>query len=248
MRAIERELEQMMRWYPRRWRDLHELTLKGMYLQSADADGASRLSKRDRAALRAAGAFERTRFVLPIATSSLAIVAFITGMFLATFGSPVVGACLWIVVGPSLLALGVSSLVAGRSGGWRLAHLLALVSASAASAVLMIAFRIASERDSGAVDIPGLGTFWAFLLIYAGLIGIVATIALAPSMVRSGVRLEWSLPLGFLSGFCGAIPLAAGVVAGFPAVIASCAVLLFGLRSWRRFRVETLRQPSVSAA
>ncbi|MBT9607206.1 hypothetical protein [Microbacterium sp.] len=234
MSTLEQDVKQMLRWYPRRWRDQHGDALIGLHMDRADgAGGDPRLSSEDRAAMRAAGLFERTRHPLPIVTGVLGTLSITVGYVLALVGNNAVGNPLWLFVGPLLLSLSLWSLRASRDGRWSINTVVPALASAFAAVALLATFNIAILRDGDGIT-PGMDTLWALGAISAAFIGITVAIAAAPGLQRGGMPKDWALAAGFVGGFLGTIPLCLGLLVG-PVAAATGGVLLWlAIRSARR--------------
>lgn len=234
MSALEQDIERMLRWYPRGWRLQHGGALVSMHMERAEevGDGAS-LSSRDQAAMRAAGLFERTRYILPIVTAALGTAALTAGYVLALAGNNAVGNPLWLFAGPLLLSLSLWSLRASRDGRWSAQTIVPTLASAFAALSLLATMNIAIQRDGTGIT-PSVESLWTVAALSAAFIGIAVAIAVAPSFQRSGMPRDWAITLGFAVGFFGAIPLYLGLLAGVAAATAGCVLLWLTIRSARR--------------
>lgn len=236
MSTVERDVKSLLRWYPRRWREQHGDAVLGMYLESS-IDGGDPLrgpaGARERRAFRAAGMFERSRFILPVAAAAVGALAVIAGMILATLGEREAGAVLWIVAGPVFLSVSSWGLLAARAGSWSRLHVLGVLGSAVAALALMSTFWVAVQRDQIGVSVPGLDAFWALGVLYAAFVGLVTSTAMTGALRRSGMRWDWAVTVSFLSGFFGALPLLFAVLTGATLVVFAAVLLWAGIRSWR---------------
>ncbi len=226
MSTIERDVERMLRWYPRRWRETHGAALIDLHMERCEHSDSTQLSQEERAAMRAAGLFERTRHILPIAASALGTVALAVGYILALGGNNAVGNPLWLFVGPLLLSVSVWSLRAATDGRWSVRTAVPAVASAFAALAAMAALNLAVLRDGGGV-IPNVESLWAVGALSAAFIGIAVAVATAPSLQRGGITRDWALTIGFVAGFLGTVPLYLGLLAAPAAAVAG--VILFGL-------------------
>lgn len=234
MTTLEQDVERMLRWYPRRWRQQHGDALIGLHMDRADEAGdAAKLSPEDQAAMRAAGLFERTRHTLPIVTAALGTAAMMVGYILALGGNNAIGNPLWLFVGPLLLSLSLWSLRASRDGRWSVQTVVPALASAFAALALLATMNIAILRDGTGV-IPSVGSLWTMGALSAAFIGIAVAVATAPSFQRGGMSKDWALTVGFAAGFFGAIPLYLGLLAGIVAATAGGVLLWLTIRSARR--------------
>lgn len=234
MSALEQDVERMLRWYPRRWRQQHGGALIGLHMDRAEEAGdAAKLSPEDQAAMRAAGLFERTRHTLPIATSALGTAAIVIGYVLALGGNNAVGNPLWLFVGPLLLSFSLWSLRASRDGRWSVQTVVPALASAFAALALLTTMNIAILRD-GTGFTPSVGSLWMIGALSAAFIGIAVAVAAAPSFQRGGMSKDWALTVGFAAGFFGAVPLYLGLLAGLIAAAAGGVLLWLTIRSARR--------------
>ncbi|RKS93428.1 hypothetical protein DEU37_0838 [Microbacterium sp. AG790] len=228
MRTIERDIERMLRWYPRRWREAHGAVLIDLHMERIEHSGSQLLSQADKAAMRAAGLFERTRHLLPIAASALGTVALAVGYVLALGGNSAVGNALWLFVGPLLLSVSVWSLRAATEGRWSVRTVVPALASAFAALAALATLNLAALRDGGGV-IPNVESLWAVGALSAAFVGIAVAVATAPSLQRGGMTRDWALTIGFVAGFLGTVPLYLGLLAAPAAVLAG--VILFGLET-----------------
>lgn len=234
MSTLEQDVERMLRWYPRRWRQQHGDTLIGLHMDRAEEAGDdAKLSPEDQAAIRAAGLFERTRHTLPIVTSALGTAAIAVGYILALGGNNAVGNPLWLFVGPLLLSLSLWTLRASRDGRWSVQTVVPALASAFAALALLTTMNIAILRDGTGVT-PSVGSLWTIGALSAAFIGIAVAVAAAPSFQRGGMSKDWALTVGFAAGFFGALPLYLGLLAGIVAAAVGCVLIWFAVRSARR--------------
>jgi len=246
MSSIQHDLERLLRWYPRRWRQEHGPALVGMYLdaEAESADGDGRLNATDAAAIRTAGLFERTRFALPIGAAILGTVVLAAGYALSLATSSLIGAVLWFGVGPVILCLSLWSLLAARAGGWTWRTVVSIVVSAEAVTSVGAVLWIAVLRDNVDGARPSLNSMWSLGLIYAILVGVTVAISASPSFVRYGMRGDWGLTLGFVIGLVGAVPIGLGLLTGVTAILAGGVLTWFTIRAARRSRRTLLGVPS----
>lgn len=234
MSTLEQDVKQMLRWYPRRWREQHGDALIGLHMDRAeDAAGDGRLSSENRAAMRAAGLFERTRHPLPIVTSALGTLAVAVGYVLALGGNNAVGNPLWLFVGPLLMSFSLWSLRASRDGRWSIHTVVPALASVFAVVALLATFDIAILRDGDGIT-PSLGNLWALGALTAAFVGIAVAVAAAPGLQRGGMSKDWAFAAGFVGGFLGTVPLCLGLLAGPVAVTTGGILLWLSVRSARR--------------
>lgn len=234
MSTLEQDVERMLRWYPRRWRQQHGGALIGLHMDRAEEAGDdAKLSPEDQAAMRAAGLFERTRHTLPIVTSALGTAAIVIGYVLALGGNNAVGNPLWLFVGPLLLSFSLWSLRASRDGRWNAQTVVPALASAFAALALLTTMNIAILRDGAGVT-PSVGSLWMIGALSAAFIGIAVAVTAAPSFQRSGMSKDWALTVGFAAGFLGAVPLYLGLLTGLIAAAAGGVLLWLTIRSARR--------------
>lgn len=229
----------MLRWYPRRWRQQHGDAILGLHLDRAveDRSTAEPLSRRDRAAMRAAGLFERTRHGLPIATAAAGLLATVAGMVLSTLGASTVGPLLWILAGPALLCVSFWGLVAAHAGRWGASTVISTSASVMSTFALVGMFWMGVLRDDAGPR-PGLEAFWGMAAIYMAFVGIAVAIATSPGLVRGGIRRDWALTVGFAAGFVGAVPLAICLLTGVAAIIVGVCLIVYAVRGARLARAS----------
>jgi hypothetical protein len=231
MSALERDLRRMLRWYPRHWRDEHGDALVGLHLDMADGDGST-LSRQDRAALRAAGLFERTRTTLPVVAAVGGTASVALGMALATIGIQPLGPLLWLLAGPALLSLSFWGMRASGEGRWGFSVSAPFVASVMAAFALASTFWVAVLRDNVDAVVPGLNVLWAMALLYMGFVGVAFAISVGPLFAR-GMARDWALTLSFFSGFFGALFIALALLSGLVAVLAGLALTYAAIRTAR---------------
>lgn len=234
MSTLEQDVERMLRWYPRRWRQEHGGALIGLHMDRAEEAGdEAKLTPEDQAAMRAAGLFERTRHTLPIVTSALGTTAVVIGYVLALQGNNAVGNPLWLFVGPLLLSISLWSLRASRDGRWSVQTVVPALASAFAALALHTTMNIAILRDGTGVT-PSNASLWTVGALSAAFIGIAVAVAAAPSFQRGGMSKSWALTIGFAAGFFGAVPLYLGLFAGIVAAASGGVLLWLTIRSARR--------------
>lgn len=235
MSIIERDIERMLRWYPRRWREAHGAALIDLHMERIEHSGSPRLSQADKAAMRAAGLFERTRHLLPIAASALGTVALAVGYVLALGGNSAFGNALWLFVGPLLLSVSVWSLRAATEGRWSVRTVVPALASAFAALAALATLNLAALRDGGGV-IPNVESLWAVGALSAAFVGIAVAVATAPSLQRGGMTRDWALTIGFVAGFLGTVSLYLGLLAAPAAAFTGVILFVLAVRSGVRRR------------
>ncbi len=234
MSTFEQDVERMLRWYPRRWRQQHGGALISLHMDRAgEAGGNAKLSPEDQAAMRAAGLFERTRHSLPIVSAALGTATIVVGYLLALGGNNAVGNPLWIFAGPLLLSLSLWSLRASHDGRWSVQTVIPSLASAFALLALFGTMNTAILRD-GTGAIPSVVSLWTVAALSAAFIGIAVALAAAPSFQRGGMSKDWALTVGFTAGVVGAVPLYLGLLSGLIPAAAGVVLLWLTIRSARR--------------
>ncbi|MFC7431344.1 MULTISPECIES: hypothetical protein [unclassified Agrococcus] len=265
MSPLERRLRDLLRWYPRSWRDEHGEVMVAMLLDDAEARGLAQPTGADAWSMRMHGVAAHASAASAAAFAALALVA-ILGASALGLADPTGGPAVPIPTGSeAFVPVGVAHLVAqvltlaiaaplvvwsalSLAGARRSGYAPALLLAAAAASILGGALAVASIAASlyPTVVRHGDGSSSASPAMPSWILGLVVLLAAACAVPLVGGWLEgrvgapWRWPLALL----GAATLAAGAVAMAMTTLDALAAVVLLLLSFARLGSTAVAQPA----